>query len=65
MILKALHSIKGLKPADEYTHAGETFEVDPAEGERLIALGSAEEVAEAAAEEPAEPTAAELEEPHH
>lgn len=70
MKLEALHSIKGLKPNDEYTHAGETFEIEPKEGQRLIDLGSAVEVTEEAEEEaeeeaveetPQSPYAAEME----
>lgn len=57
MKLIALHSIKGLKPDDEYTYAGEAFDIDQEEGQRLIDLGSAiEEV-----EEEQGLTAAELE----
>ncbi len=42
MKLKALQSILGIKPQGEYTHAGEAFEVDEAEGQRLVDLGCAE-----------------------
>lgn len=45
MELRALNSIKGLKPNDEYVLPGEVFDIkDPVEALRLIAEEAAEEV---------------------
>lgn len=51
MKLRALNSIKGLKPDDEYTLAGEEFELDDIQAQNLLDLKAVEEVVEEVVEE--------------